>query len=236
MGANESLSSSSSTNKHFGFRIYNIIPNGPLHKANITPLDDFMLPPEEMFTKNIPFSEYIKNKAGTNITLNIYSLSKRGITPISLQVNPIGSEDGFLGGSVRYENYITAEKKLLHVLKVKSNSFSETKLHLEEGNDYLIALRPDHDKILTLNEVNHNNPLELFSKMIKANKGKECDFYIYNKYKGSRCISATIDNNDTHFEMGCDVAYGMLHEFPLSSSTNDIDDDDEKEKLREQQC
>lgn len=130
---------------------------------------------------------------------------------------------------MRYENYITAEKKLLHVLKVKSNSFSETKLHLEEGNDYLIALRPDHDKILTLNEVNHNNPLELFSKMIKANKGKECDFNIYNKYKGSRCISATIDN-----EMGCDVAYGMLHEFPLSSSSNG--DDDEKEKFREQQC
>ena len=232
MGVNESISSSN--NKHFGFRLYNVIPNGPLHKAHINPLDDFMLPPEEMLTKNIPFSEWIKNKAGTNITLNIYSLSKRKTTPISIQVNSLGNEEGFLGGSVRFENYITAEKKLLHVLKVKSNSFSETQLHLEEGNDYLIALRPDHDKILTLNEA-IPNPLELFSKMIKANKGKECDFYIYNKHKGSRCVSAVIDNN-SHFELGCDVAYGMLHEFPISSNElSDNDDDDEKRKLREQQ-
>lgn len=225
MGVNESVPTNE---KYFGFRIYNIIPNGPLHKANVHPLDDFMLPPEEMFTRKIRFADWIKEKAGTSITLNIYSLSKRKITPISIQVNSLGNEEGFLGGSVRFENYITAEKKLLHVIKVKSHSFAETKLSLEEGNDFLIALRPEQDKILTLNEINHN-PLELFSEMIKANIGKRCDFYIYNINKGGRCVSVQIDN-DAYFEMGCDVAYGKLHEFPIAPSEMDS----EMKKHREQ--
>lgn len=225
MGVNESIPTNE---KHFGFRVYNLIPNGPLQKAKINTLDDFLLPPEEMFTKKIRFADWIKEKAGTTITLNIYSLSKRKITPVSILVNPLGSEEGFLGGSVRFENYITAEKKLLHVIKVKANSFSETCLHLEEGSDYLIALRPDQDKILTLNEANHN-PLELFSEMLKTNINKKCDFYIYNVHKGGRCVTAQIENNP-YFEMGCDVAYGKLHEFPIAVSEMD----DELKKLKEQ--
>ena len=225
MGVNESIQTNE---KYFGFRIYKLIPNGPLEKANLKILEDFIIPPEEMYLKKMPFCDWVKEKADQTITLTIYSLSKRSTKQIEIKVNPVGSSEGFLGGSVRYENYITAQKKVLHVIKVKENSFAKDKLEMKENEDFLVALRPNQGDINTLNK-SIGNPLELFSDMIKANIGKECDFYIYNSKRGGRCITAQIDNNG-YFEMGCDVAYGKLHEFPFEDDL----ENEEKKKLKEE--
>ena len=49
--------------------------------------------------------------------------------------------------------------------------------------------------------------------VISNNKGNDLIFYIYNKIKGPRTVEVNIDKDD-NFVLGCDVAYGALHEFP----------------------
>ena len=41
-------------------------------------------------------------------------------------------------------------------------------------------------------------------------------FYIYNKEKGARDVTAKI-GNDYYFSLGCDGAFGALHMFPSRS-------------------
>ena len=89
----------------------------------------------------------------------------------------------------------------------------KNELHLDELNDYLIAIKPEDGDFQTLNGSNEN-PLKAFSQIIKNNIGKKCNFYIYNKKIGAKDICVNIPN-DQMFEMGCDVAFGKLHEFPF---------------------
>ena len=50
MGVNESVQLNE---KYFGFRIYNLIPNGPLSKSGVNIIDDFIIPPEDMYIKKL---------------------------------------------------------------------------------------------------------------------------------------------------------------------------------------
>ena len=133
----------------FGFRIYKLVPNGPLSKAKIKEIEDFIIPPKEIYEKNIPFDEWIKSNANKLLTLEIYSILKRKFFYIEIQTNPEGSKEGYLGASVRYENFIDAHKKVLHVLEIKKDSFADKILKLEENNDYLIAIKPEKGDILS---------------------------------------------------------------------------------------
>ena len=151
---------------------------------------------------------------------------------IALEVeNKSTDKNGILGGTVNYENYSTAFKKVLHVIKVKDNSFSKDYLHLDELNDYLIALKSEDNKLQTLNNnlSEGENLLKIFSHIIKKNIGRKCDFYIYNKRNGGRIVN-TIIPNSKKFELGCDVAFGMLHEIPFISSDKNVEDEAKKLK------
>lgn len=227
MGINESLKAN---HKDYGFRIYKLVPGFPLDNANLKIIEDFLIPSEEIFKEKITFYDWIKKKAGTKIKTQIYNLRERRIKEVELEVKPEGTKEGFLGGSVKLENMYTAIKKVLHVIKVKPNSFSDKCLGLVAGEDYLIAMRAVKEEIFTLNQNNDNNPHELFRNVIKINIGKTCEFYIYNKFKGGRCVTAKIDNDD-FFEMGCDVAFGRIHQFPIKSEE---ESDSENKKLREE--
>jgi hypothetical protein len=224
MGVNES---NIKNDKESGFRIYKIINGGPLDKAGLKILDDFLIPPEEI-NKKISFPNWIKENENKTIKLNYYSISKRKILPIEIQLNNSNDKNGILGGTINYENFSKAYKKVLHVIKVKENSFSKNELHLDELNDYLIALKPEDGDFQTLNGSNEN-PLKAFSQIIKNNIGKKCDFYIYNKKIGAKDICVNIPN-DQMFEMGCDVAFGKLHEFPFIS--NEKNNEDEEKELK----
>ena len=198
----------------YGFRIYKLVPNGPLYKATLKEIEDFIIPQKEIYEKNIPFDEWIRNNANKLLTLEIYSITKRKFFYIEIQTNPEGSKEGYLGASVRYENFIEAHKKVLYVLEVKKDSFADKILKLEGNDEYLIALKPNKGDILSLNSKNDITPLDLFTEMIKLNIGKECEFYIYNVKKGARFVKCEIPN-DEYFELGCNVAYGKIHEFPV---------------------
>lgn len=227
MGINESFKANQ---KEYGFRIYKIIPGFPLDNAHLKILEDFIIPSEEIFKERITFYDWIKKRAGTTIKTKIYSLKERSFKEIDLEVKPEGTSEGFLGGSVKLENIYTAPKKLLHVISVKKDSFADKQLGLVKNEDYLIALRVLKEEIFTLNQINDDNPHELFRNIIKNNLGKTCEFYIYNIYKGGRCVTVKIDNDD-YFELGCDVAFGKIHEFPIEYI---YDNDSENKKLREE--
>ena len=224
---------SSSKLKNFGYRIYKLKKDGILFNLGLKELEDFIIPPENLIDKNISFIDWLKLNKENKIILKIFSILKRNFRTI--EINNNNNNDKILGATIRFENYINAIKKCLHVIKIKENSFSQLKLKLEENDDFLIAIQPKGKEIQSLN-VSNKNPLNYFSQLIKENKGNECDFFIYNINKGAKIINATIENNN-NFSLGCDVAFGALHYFPNKSEMNlndelkGLKDEDEKEEI-----
>jgi hypothetical protein len=204
---------SSSKLKNFGYRIYKLKKDGILFNLGLKELEDFIIPPENLINKNLSFIDWLKLNKDNKITLRIFSILKRNFRTIEINNN----NDKILGATIRFENYINAIKKVLHVIKIKENSFSQLILKLEENNDYLIAIKPEKDDILSLNSKNDITPLDLFTEMIKFNIGKECEFYIYNSKNGARFVKCKIPD-DEFFELGCNVAYGKIHEFPIDEN------------------
>ena len=95
------------------------------------------------------------------------------------------------------------------------NSFAKNKLGLIPDDDYIIAAKVKNTPIISLNKEGYN-PLEILNIIISSNYGNDISFFIYNLKKGSRTIDAKLekDENSDKLTLGCDVAYGALHEFP----------------------
>ena len=215
--------------KRFGFRIYHLSKDGPLHKAGLNEFSDFLIPPDEVYENKKPFSDWISQHAGQVLNLQVYSLKNRVFKPLTVKANPKDSKDGYLGAAIRYENWSIAHKNVLHVINVKENSFAKDKLGLVNNDDYIIAIKPEGTNVISLNKEDED-PLTILSKGIKEHLGCECDFYLYNVNTGSRVVTARIEDN-SYFTLGCDVAYGKLHEFPLVVEKNEKEEDIKVETL-----
>ena len=130
-----------------------------------------------------------------------------------------------------YENFIDAQNKLLHVINVKDNSFAKHTLYLIANQDYIIGIKTINDgKYYSINNDKMNDLIVGFIDILNKNKGKECEFYIYNIKRGIKIILTKIPNN-SDFSLGCDVAFGRIHEFPKNiEETEEIDE--EKKSLK----
>ena len=210
----------------FGFRIYTIIKNGPLDKAGAKEITDFIIPPNEILQQKNTFKDWILSIADKTIRIKIYSLLNRNFKMIEVKTNKADSKDGILGAGVKFENFENADKRLLHITSVTENSFAQNKLGLIPNDDYIIAVKGKNTRIISLNNEEYN-PLEILNLMINNNKGSNLLFYIYNKKNGARIVEVNIENEDD-FILGCDVAYGALHEFPHEQ--NEIIEEINKEK------
>ena len=210
------LENNSSNTSQFGFRIYKIIKDGPLDKGGAKELTDFIIPPQEVLNKTITFNDWILSLADKTIKIKLYSLLTRSFKEIEIKANPTGSTSGILGAGVKYEDYENADKRLLHVTSVGENSFAKNKLGLIPNDDYIIAVKTNNIPIISLNK-NEFNPLEILNMVISYNKGNNLLFFIYNKKNGARTVEINIDK-DENFVLGCDVAYGAWHEFPIEQS------------------
>lgn len=195
-----------------GFRIYKLIKDGPLDKSGVKEISDFIIPPQEVINRKITFQEWIQSLADQTIKLRIYSLLTRNFRTIEIKTNPKESKDGILGAGVKFENFENADKKLLHVTSVVENSFAQNKLGLTPDDDYIIAVKGNKTPIISLN-LEEYNPLDILNMVIDNNRGNDLLFYIYNKKSGPRSVEVNIEK-EHNFVLGCDVAYGALHEFP----------------------
>ena len=195
-----------------GFRIYKLIKDGPLEKAGVKEITDFIIPPNEVLYQKNTFKDWISSISDQTINIKIYSLLTRNFKIIEVKTNKSDSKDGILGANVKFENFENAEKQLLHITSVVDNSFAQTKLGLIPNDDYIIAVRGKNTRIISLNNEEYN-PLEVLNLMINNNKGNDLLFYIYNKNNGPRIVEVNIDKEE-NFVLGCDAAYGALHEFP----------------------
>ena len=215
--------------KEYAFRIYKIYNFSPLKKLDIKELSDFILPPQELYTKNITFKNYIKENQNKKIKLKIFSLLYQKIKEFEIELNEnYDNKEGVLGCEMNYENFIEAQKKLLHVIKVKDNSFAKDTLYLVENFDYIIGIKTLNDgKYYPINDNKLTELIVGFINILNNNKGKECEFYIYNKKRGIKIIITKIPE-DNNFSLGCDVAYGKAHEFPK----NFEELDEEKKTLK----
>ena len=50
MGINESIPIDE---KNFGFRLYKVFPNGPLDKVGLKEIENFLIPPEEIYKRQM---------------------------------------------------------------------------------------------------------------------------------------------------------------------------------------
>ena len=210
-----------------GFRIYTLKKDGPLDKAGAKVLSDFIIPPDEVLNQILTFKDWISSIEDKTIKIKLYSLLTCNFRIIEIKANKYDSKDGILGAGVKFENYENAAKKLLHITSVKENSFAKDKLGLIPNDDYIIAVKAKNANIISLNNKEYN-PLEILNIMIKENKGNDLLFFIYNKKNGPRTVEVNI-GNDNEFVLGCDVAYGALHEFPKEKKEI-IEEITEKEK------
>lgn len=214
-------------NKYFGFRLYKIFPEGPLAISNssLTELDEFIIPPEEVLSNEISFYEYVKNNLNKPLRLNIYSTIRRFIYTIEvIPRNDWGDpRNGFLGACVRYENWATAHANILRVIKVKEDSVADKCLKLKPLEDYIISLRPENKDFVTLNQDN-SDPLTIFHEILMDNIANFVEIFIFNVQKGPRSIKIFLEQNQGEI-LGCDVAYGKLHELP---KINDEENDKER--------
>ena len=216
--------------KDFGFRIYKIFNNSPLKSLGIKELSDFIIPPKEISESQVTFEGWLKQKINQKIKISIYSLLTRSLKEYEIIINDNAQKEGLLGCDTNYENYISAERKLLHVIKVKKNSFAQDNLFLIENQDYLIGLKTLNDgKYYTLNDDKLKELIIEFIDILNKNKGKNCEFYIYNIKRGTKIVMTKIPN-DKSFSLGCDVAYGRIHEFPMK---NGGEEDEEKRSLKD---
>ena len=215
--------------KDYAFRIYKIYNNSPLRTLGIKELSDFIIPPNELYNKKISFTNWLQEKIDQTIKLKIFSLLSRKIKEIEIKINNIDNKFGPLGCEMNYENYKSADRKILHVIKVNENSFSKDNLYLVENQDYLIGMKSLTDgKYYSINNDKYEQLILGFHEILNANKGKECEFYIYNIRRGPKIIMTKIPDNG-NFSLGCDVAYGRIHEFPKKN----IELDEEKKSLRD---
>ena len=218
------MGGSESTNPfQCGFRIYHLIKDGPLDKIGCKSLSDFIIPPTDIIKKKINFIDYLKINAGKEINLTIFSLLKRQSKIISIKCNEKNSKDGMIGASVNFENFTNAHKNVLHVLKVKDYSFASVELKLKEKEDYIIAVKPKEHEIISLNQEG-SDPLTVLGNIVQANKGNECEFFIFNVKNGARSVVTKI-GTDSDFVVGIEGAYGALHEFPFEESEDDNNND-----------
>ena len=221
-----------STPSQFGFRIYKLIKDGPLAKGGAKEITDFIIPPIEIINKKNSFNDWILSLADKTITIKIYSLLYRKFKYIQIKTNSLGSKEGILGAGVKYENFENADKNLLHITSVAENSIAKNKLGLIPDEDYIIATKAKNSVIISLNKEGYN-PLEILNIILDGNSnGSEITFFIYNKKNGPRTADLKIekDENSDKFTLGCDVAYGALHEFPFEKDPNDTIKIKEKEK------
>jgi len=201
-------------NKFFGFRLYKIFEGGPLGESGLTELDNFIIPPEDVLYNKISFYEYIKNNLNKNVTLQIYSVIKRIFYTIDVTPrNDWGDQkNGFLGACVRYENWSTAHTNILRVIKVKENSISEKVLKLKPLDDYIISIRPENKDFITLNK-DTSDPMTIFQEVLQDNIANFIEVFIYNINNGPRSVKLFLERKNGEI-LGCDVAYGKLHELP----------------------
>ena len=224
----EETTENSIIEKNYAFRIYKIFNNSPLKSLGIKELSDFILPPNELHTRKISFFNWLQEKVGQDIKLKIYSLLTRNIKEFQIKIDNNDNKDCPLGCEMNVENYISSERKLLHVLKVKENSYAKDSLCLVENLDYLIAIKTLNDgKYYSINNDKLEQLIVGFIDILKRNKGKKCEFYIYNIRRGPKVIMSMIPDDD-NFSLGCDVAYGKIHEFPKKT----IEYDEEKKSLK----
>ena len=229
MGEIDSKPELNNSKKKYKFRIYKIYNFSPLKRLDITELSDFIIPPNELYTKGLSFKNYLKKKKNQKIKLKIFSLLYRKVKEVEIGIdNTIDEKEGVLGCELNLENFVQAQKKLLHVLNVKENSFAKDTLYLVENQDYIIGIKIlDDGKYYSINNDKLNDLIVGFIDILNRNKGKECEFYIYNIKRGIKIILTKIPN-DNNFSLGCDVAYGRVHEFPINAEELD----EEKKTLK----
>ena len=215
MGIDDSPEKKIKNQKEYAFRIYKIYNYSPLKKFDLKELSDFIIPPKDLQEKKISFKEYLRQNINKKIKLKIFSLLYRKVKEIEIELNEtINNKEGVLGCELNYENFIQAQEKLLHVIKIKENSFAKNSLNLIENQDYIIGIKTVIDgKYFPINNDEINNLILGFVEILKNNKGKECEFYIYNIKRGIKIILTKIPD-DENFSLGCDVAYGKVHQFP----------------------
>ena len=209
-----------------------LIKDGPLYKSGAKELTDFIIPPEEVITNQISFEEWVKTHSNQEIILSLYSLLTKKFRDVKIKTNPLGSKEGVLGASVQKENWTEANKKILHIISVKENSFAKEELGLIPYEDYIVGVKCKSSPIIPLNN-DEFSPLEILAEVIRKNKGNPIKFYIYNKERGPRDITANI-RNDYNFSLGCEGAFGALHIFPsIENEKNNQNIDTNNNKVKD---
>lgn len=222
--------------RFYGFRIYEILKNGPLDKTNkFKELEDFIVPPGGWEREKSDFSKYLSSRKNIPTELNVYSIRTRSFRSIIIVPDDTWCESnkkGCLGANVRYENWAIAHKNVLRIVDIKP--FSElSKLDVVQHDDFIVAIRKKDCEIISLNQ-EEKDPLSYFSDIISALIGNNVELILYNVNNGFKSVEISLNKKENGQILGCDLAYGQLHEFPqvITYLNINIDDNSSSDKKK----
>lgn len=151
----------------------------PTGDYELKELEDFIIPSEEFNHDEYEIREYLKKNLDNEINLEIYNLKLKKFCYVKVipSINWKHSDMGCLGAIICYENFLTAHYNLLKITKVLPNSLSG-RLGLVPYEDYIIGIKPNDEKIISLNSSKGSNPISLFTNLLKSNQNRDVEFWL----------------------------------------------------------
>eukprot|EP00826_Nyctotherus_ovalis_P012484 TRINITY_DN13307_c0_g1_i4.p2 TRINITY_DN13307_c0_g1~~TRINITY_DN13307_c0_g1_i4.p2 ORF type:complete len:205 (+),score=56.19 TRINITY_DN13307_c0_g1_i4:155-769(+) len=194
-----------------GYRITSIDPDSPLSNLGIEPMLDFIVYADVV----TPFEEYLSNNENKETTIKLYNIVTREFRELTATPRKWQGE-GLLGVNVRFEDYVTAHARAIHVL----NFYVNSPLHKAGFVNY-------KDYILGTDESGFDS-IEQFKKCIASHDKKDVTLWVYNAEE--RKVRKTTLRPDKDWGgqgmLGGDIGFGALHSLPSIIASEGVDKKD----------
>mmetsp|Transcript_26456 Transcript_26456/g.41940 ORF Transcript_26456/g.41940 Transcript_26456/m.41940 type:complete len:354 (+) Transcript_26456:41-1102(+) len=198
-----------------GWRILEVIPNGPCWDKGLCVYFDFIVGINgvRLTTSSEEFWDTIKSKQDTEIILTVFNYKTRIKRDVAMTPNTKWDGDGLLGLVIVREDFTKCDEQCIRVLSVDENSPASA-----------AGLQPQTDYILGT-PINAFTSFSIFRDTISDYIDQPLPVYVYNSEQAAvRLVEITPSSQwQGDGVLGCQVGDGYLHHIPsLTEKQSDI--------------
>lgn len=203
-----------------GYRVLGVQPNSPASRAGLVSFFDFLVgvngqllfdngehsDPSGDYFEDLDFIAILKDHVEKEIELLVWNIKNKTQRFITLTPSTNWDGTGLLGVTIRMDDYMTAEEKLLRVVDVKPGS-PAAKAGLTPKIDYLLGT--------TMESFEDEDVL---ADVLYENEDQVLEIYVYNTETDVVRVVTIIPTLKWGGEglLGAEVGRGYLHVLPKS--------------------
>jgi len=200
MGASESNPASQ------GWRILEVIPNGPCWNKGLCVYFDFIVGINgvRLTTSSEEFWDTIRSKQNVEIVLTVFNYKTRIKRDVEMTPNNDWDGDGLLGLVVVREDFTKCDKQCIRILSVDQNS-PASKAGLQANNDYILGT-----------PINAFTAFSVFRDTVSDYIDQPLPIYVYNSKDAQVRLVEITPSSEWSGDgvLGCQVGDGYLHHIP----------------------